>query len=169
MKRLFILRHAKSSWDAKGLDDHERPLNGRGRHAAALMGAVMAERGYRPDGILCSSSVRTRETLELLRPHIGTRVPVLIERELYHASAQRLLARLHRLPDGWDSALLIGHNPGLEQLVLLLPDPTGPRLAPVKFPTAALAVLDFPVTAWSRVEAGAGELADFVAPREIGG
>jgi len=168
MKRLLILRHAKSSWSEAGLGDHERPLNKRGRKAAPLMGAWMAHQGYRPDGILCSSSVRTRETLDLVRPYLGRKIPVMIERRVYLADAHRLLTLLRNLPADWDSALLIGHNPGLAELVELLRDPGASRCAAAgKSPTAALAVFDLPVTDWTRVDSGMGALIELTRPRDL--
>ncbi|MFP3944455.1 MAG: SixA phosphatase family protein [Alphaproteobacteria bacterium] len=170
MKRLLILRHAKSSWAEAGLKDRERPLNKRGRRAAPLMGARMARKDYRPEGILCSPAVRTRETLELVQPHLGADIPVRMEPRIYLASGRQLLALLHELPEAWSSALLIGHNPGLEELVRLLREPgKSPCEAPAKFPTAALAVVDFPVTGWARVDVRMGRLVDLVKPRDIGG
>lgn len=168
MKRLYILRHAKSSWSEAGLNDHERPLNKRGRQAAPAMGAHMARRGYRPDGILCSSAVRTRETLDLVRPHLGCGIPVLLERRVYQAGAAQLLGYVRGLPAAWDSALLIGHNPGLEDLVQLLRDPkTSGRTLSGKFPTAALAVFDLPVTDWTRVDSRLGRLVELIRPRDL--
>ncbi len=170
MKRLLILRHAKSSWAGEGLKDRERPLNKRGRHAARLMGERMARNGYWPDGILCSPARRTCETLELVRPHLGADIPAQIESRLYLATARQLLALLHELPAGWGSALVIGHNPGLEELLRLVRDPkNSPCEMPEKFPTAALAVLDLPVTDWVRVDLRMGRLVDLVKPRAIGG
>lgn len=170
MKRLLILRHAKSSWAEPGLNDRERPLNKRGRRAAPRMGKRMARKGYRPEGIVCSPALRSRETLELVLPHLGARIPVRMEPRLYLATARQLLAVLHELPESWDSTLVIGHNPGLEELVRLLRDPgTSPCEAPAKFPTAALAVFDVPVTGWNRVDFRTGRLIDVIKPREIYG
>ena len=170
MKRLLILRHDKSSRAEPGVKDRERPLNKRGRHAAPLMGARMARKGYRPDGILCSPALRTRETLDLVRPHLGGDVPVRMEPRLYLATSRQALALLHELPAEWVSALVIGHNPGLEELIRLLRDPKSSLCeAPAKFPTAALAVLDLPVTDWSRVDLGMGWLIDIAKPREMEG
>lgn len=168
MKQLFILRHAKSSWSDARRKDHDRPLNKRGKRAASLIGAHMAQRGYRPDNILCSSSLRTRETLDLVRPFLGDDIPVRIEERLYLATASQLLTCLRGLPADRSSVLLIGHNPGLEDLVALLRDPaTSPVGVPAKFPTAALAVFDLPVTDWARIDAGMGTLVELTKPRDL--
>lgn len=168
MKTLYLLRHAKSSWNTPGLDDHDRPLNARGKRAAPLMGAYMAAHGHRPQIILCSSSRRTRDTLELLAPHLGGDIPVVADRGLYLASAQCLFARARSLKDTYESALLIGHNPGLEDLLVLLRDPRrSPQPAPRKFPTAALAVLQFAAHSWRHLAPEKGRLVQIARPREL--
>jgi phosphohistidine phosphatase len=121
-----------------------------------------------PSVVLCSSAVRTRETLDRLLPALGS-PEVLIERELYQASAAKLLARLRRLPDGADSVLLIGHQPAIQQLALGLAG-DGERLPQLrdKFPTAAIASLLF-VGGWGELGAGSAELVDYVKPKELAG
>jgi phosphohistidine phosphatase len=145
MKDLLLLRHAKSSWADPGMEDVARPLNKRGRRAAALIARWMVDEELRPALVLCSSARRTRETLDLLHQALGNRVPVHIEPGLYLADAATLLARLRKLPREVPSALLIGHNPGLQDLVVELADAAGAAPADLrarlhrKFPTAALA------------------------------
>ncbi len=156
-KQLFVLRHAKSSWDNPGLDDYERPLSPRGRRAAELLGAYVRENGIHPELVLCSSARRTRETLEGVAP--GGEVS--IEDELYGASTSSLIERLHGVADGIESVMLIGHNPALQMLVLRLTEgriaATDGYLADVerKFPTGALATLEFEGP-WRELEAGSG-------------
>jgi phosphohistidine phosphatase len=168
-KQLFVLRHAKSSWDNPGLDDHERPLASRGQRAVAVLSEHLRDIDIRPDLVLCSTSRRTRETLEGVAP-AGE---VLIERELYAASAGDVVERLRRLPDETDSVMVIGHNPALQIIVLRLvangdPVPDGSDLAEVKqkFPTGALATLTFECS-WSELGPGCAELADYVRPKAI--
>lgn len=168
-KRLFVLRHAKSSWDDPGLDDHERPLAPRGRRAVKLLGEHMRETGIRPALVLCSSSRRTRETLEGVAPGGET----LIEPELYGASARELLERLRRVPDHVESVMLIGHNPALQILVLRLvvnraAVTPGSDAAAIqeKFPTGALATLTFDGS-WSELAPGCAKLAAYVRPKAI--
>ena len=165
MKRLFLLRHAKSSWEDEDLPDHDRPLAPRGRKAAKRMAKHLRDEGIAPSLVLCSSARRTRETLERVEP----RGDVRVERELYGASASQLLERLRRVPDETQSVMLIGHNPAVQELTLELAA-DGDRLADVerRFPTCALATLSLP-GAWSGLEAGAAELVAFVRQKELPG
>ncbi|MFL5847895.1 MAG: SixA phosphatase family protein, partial [Solirubrobacteraceae bacterium] len=117
MRRLFLLRHAKSSWKDRELADHDRPLAPRGRRATKLIAEHLRQQSVMPAVVLCSSARRTLETLERISPALGEEVSVHIERELYAASEQSLLERLRGLEDGVESVLVIGHNPGLERLV----------------------------------------------------
>jgi phosphohistidine phosphatase len=161
-KQLELLRHAKSSWADPDLADHDRPLNARGRAAAALVGRHLHQETAPPDLVLCSSATRTRQTLKLLE--LGGKVQVKVEDDLYGAGSASLLARLKAVPATVGTVLLIGHNPGMEDLARLL-DRDG--LASVeKFPTAALAVLRFDIGAWSELNPGTGHLATFFTPRD---
>jgi phosphohistidine phosphatase len=119
MKRVYLLRHAKSSWKHPELPDHDRPLAGRGRRAAKAIVRHMRAQEFVPELVLCSTARRARETLERIEPALG-RAPVRVERELYGASARELLARLRRLPDDVGSVLVIGHNPGMHELAVEL-------------------------------------------------
>jgi len=112
MKRVYLLRHAKSSWKHPELADHDRPLAGRGKRAAKGIAKHMRARELEPELVLCSTARRARETLERIEPALG-HTQVRVERELYGASAHDLLARLRRLPDDVGSVLVIGHNPGI--------------------------------------------------------
>jgi phosphohistidine phosphatase len=114
VKRLWLLRHAKSSWDDPGLPDPDRPLAPRGRRAAELLAAHLAASDLRPGEVLCSSSLRTRQTLAAILPALGDALQIRIERELYGAGAAQLLERLQRLPNRVPSAMLIVHNPGIQ-------------------------------------------------------
>jgi phosphohistidine phosphatase len=170
-RQLFVLRHAKSSWDDPGLDDHERPLAPRGRRAVKLVGEHLREQDIHPVQILCSSSRRTRETLDGVDPD-GERV---IEQELYDASCGEVVERLRRVPDETESVMVIGHNPAMQMLVLRLTGANGDGSATVngelaevrrKFPTGALATLLIDC-AWSELEPGCARLAEFVPPRAL--
>jgi phosphohistidine phosphatase len=167
MRRVFLLRHAKSSWEDRGLADHDRPLAPRGRRATMLLREHLRRESVAPAVVLCSPTRRTRETLEGIGPALAQEVPVRIERELYAASAERLLARLRALDDEVDSVLVIGHNPGLELLALSLGG-AGESLAAVrrKYPTGALATLEF-AGSWSELAPGSAELTDFVTPKQL--
>ena len=171
--RLLILRHAKSDWSGKS-GDHERPLSSRGRKAAPLIGSYMRAQGYEPALVLCSTAERARQTLELVLPALATEPESRFERALYLAEWPRLLAEVHDAPAKAAPLLLVGHNPGLEQLAIALSlqpqDDTerarAQKLA-LKFPTAALAVLDFEISEWREARAGTGRLVDFVRPRDL--
>jgi phosphohistidine phosphatase len=168
-KRLFILRHAKSSWDDPGLEDHERPLAPRGQRACKVMAEHLRTNAIEPELVLCSTARRTRETLEGVAP-TGKHV---IESELYSASTGDLVDRLHGVPDDVGSVMLIGHNPALQMLVLRLsrrdPEAAGMRAAVErKFPTGALATLTFEC-GWSELGPGSARLAGFLTPKELNG
>ncbi len=164
--RLLLLRHAKSSWDDASLPDHDRPLAARGRAAAELMGAHLRATGLRPDLVLCSSAKRTRETLELLSLD---EPEVRIEDGLYGADDGSLLARVRLLPEDAGTVLLIGHNPGMQDLAIVLAGPGGGdevvRLRE-KFPTGALAAFEV-VGTWAGVATGDARLSALVLPREL--
>ncbi len=166
-RRLYLLRHAKSSWKDPALADHDRPLAGRGRRAAAAVADHMAERQAVPELVLCSTALRTRETYERLEAALEG-APVHYERRLYAASADDLLERLRTVPDPISSVLLIGHNPGIEELALQLARPSPDRdNLHAKFPTAALATLKLTSSRWSELELGCACLIAFVRPRDL--
>ena len=117
MKTLLLLRHAKSAWSDPRLDDHDRPLNGRGERAAKAMADHIARQGPRPDLILCSTAMRTRQTLAPLVKRLGSPAPpISLENGLYLASEEVLLAHIRAVADGVPTVLLIGHNDGIGQL-----------------------------------------------------
>jgi phosphohistidine phosphatase len=171
MKTLTLLRHAKSSWDDPVSRDFDRPLNGRGKKAAVTIGRHMRGAGLAFDHVIASPAVRVVETVEQVETGYGGALAPEWDRRVYLASASSLLDVVHELPAGADSALLIGHNPGLEDLILLLiPDCADDPLrdsVEEKFPTAALAVLTFDVGTWDAVKAGGGTLASFIRPRDL--
>jgi phosphohistidine phosphatase len=168
-KQLFVLRHAKSSWDDPAIGDHDRPLTARGRRAAGSLARHISATGIEPSLVLCSSSRRTRETLDGIR--VGGQH--VIEPELYGASGEQLLERLRRVPDSVDSVMLVGHNPGVQTLVLRLAAndsaAADPHLSQVqdKFPTGALATLTF-AGAWSALAPGCARLTTYVRPKSLG-
>jgi phosphohistidine phosphatase len=170
MHTLHLLRHAKSSWK-EDVEDHERPLNKRGREAARRVGEHLQGAIEPIDLVLCSSAVRTRQTLELALAKLPTPAPCLIEDGLYLADCDRLLDRLQRLDDSCGSVLLIGHNPGLHELALAIVDPTGSHtraLTSGKFPTAARASFAI-CTPWSRLGGSRHRLIDYVTPASLPG
>ncbi len=172
MKTLLLLRHAKSSWDDPTLADEDRPLAPRGRKAAPRMGRYLEEEGLKPDLILCSPSVRTRDTLALLGP-VGEGMPVRFEPTLYPGTPEALLDALHAADDSASRLLLIGHNPGMEILAAQITDTGDPdsreayRRMSEKFPTAALAVFEAPLSHWADLALGSLRFRTFVRPRDL--
>jgi phosphohistidine phosphatase len=167
MNRVYLLRHAKSSWKVAGVADHDRPLAPRGRRAAKAIARHLLEEGIEPELVLCSTARRARETLERIEPALGTPV-VRFESALYGASAAMLLERLHGVGDDVGSVLLIGHNPAVHMLALDLAGPApAPRELAGKFPTAGLAMFVFPGSSWRALAPGTAELTEFVRPRDL--
>ena len=170
MKTLILMRHAKSSWKDRTLDDHDRPLKKRGRKAAPVMARWLEERGLVPDVVLCSSARRTCETLERMRAAAPSLPEPRVSRGLYEAGPAALLGAVQALPASCGTVLLIGHQPGLGELLRLLAGRLRSaelRRAFEKFPTAAAAVLEANVAAWTDLRAECAEFASFAAPREL--
>jgi phosphohistidine phosphatase len=168
MKTVYLLRHAKSSWADTGIGDLDRPLAPRGQRAAEKIANHLRRQGIAPAIVLCSSARRARETLAVVAPAFGSATEHVIEKGLYAASAAELLSRLRRIPDGTQSVMIIGHNPGLQDLAVTLAGP-GARLERLRegFPTTALAVLRSPIASWRELGPRDAELIDFVVPREL--
>ena len=161
-KTLYLFRHAKSSWDDPSLTDFDRPLNKRGEKAAPLMGKVMRARDVCPSIIICSPSKRTRQTAKLALKKAGLdEAEIVFKNDLYLATTGGLLEIIHKTDDLLNTSMLIGHNPGLSELVYLL---TGVEEA---FPTAALACLRLNVAHWKDVRTGCGKMEWIVRPREV--
>lgn len=172
MKRLSILRHAKSSWADRDQSDFDRPLNARGRDAVPLIGQHLATLDLIPDLILCSTAARASETLDLMRRAIGDKPMIYMREDLYLAEAKKILAMIQKDGGEADHVMIIGHNPGLEMIALLLADPDRSdttaltRLAG-KFPTAALAQFTFGGKSWRDLERRSCELERFVTPKDL--
>ncbi|WP_328773099.1 SixA phosphatase family protein [Streptomyces sp. NBC_00286] len=166
-RRLVILRHAKSAWP-DGVADHERPLAPRGRRDAPAAGRALVGADLRPDLALCSTAVRARQTWELAAAEWATPPPVRHDPRLYVADVPELLATVHEVADEVRTLLLIGHNPGLEELVLTLAgDSLDDALDEVrtKFPTSAIAVLTWYGDTWRSLGPGMALLTDMKVPR----
>jgi phosphohistidine phosphatase len=167
--RLLLLRHGKAAWP-DGVDDMDRPLARRGREAARRMGAYLAEEGLVPDLALVSPARRTEETWALAKPALAG-VPARSEPRIYEAPAERLMSVVAGVEPAVGTLLLVGHNPGLEELLRLL-IPAEERYAQArlrsKFPTAGLAVVDVRSSRWDEIARGAGSLQRFVTPRSLG-
>lgn len=174
MRQLLLLRHAKSSWDDPRLSDHARPLNARGRRAAAGMAAAMRDLGLAPDLVLVSSARRTLQTLEALSPLEGSALVEPMD-DLYLAPWSRLLDVLREVRETVRSVMLIGHNPGLHELALALAGPAAmasgapmPRRLAEAYPTAALAEFSVALP-WHLLEPGGGRLLRFLIPADLPG
>jgi phosphohistidine phosphatase len=166
MKRLVVLRHAKSDWPV-GVADRDRPLGRRGQRDAPAAGRWIAEHVGVPDAVWCSPARRTKETWELLAAQLGGSPPVEFDERIYEASVSDLVEVLRETAKGSSSVLLVGHNPGVQELVLALAG--GQRsevqmLAETKFPTSGVALLDVNGP-WRELAAGSARLADFAVPR----
>lgn len=161
MKTLYILRHAKSSWDNAGLSDFERPLNERGLRAAPMMGGVMRANNFLPNLILSSPATRAKQTAALVKKSAGIESETEYDERIYEASPARLLEIVAEQNAAVESVLLVGHNPGMEGLVKFL---TG-NLEPM--PTAALAVVDLDIKTWSEINSASGSLRVLIRPKEL--
>lgn len=165
-KQLTIFRHAKSSWSTAALDDFSRPLNERGVESAKLMGSILKKMGILPDCIHLSSSVRTGETCELfLQASELKEIPCHASRNLYHAGLSTLLSSIHSFDDAYSRVMLIGHNPGLEALLLHF-CPNAPTFNGKLLTTANVAVIDFDADDWGSIGKQASLLC-LLRPKEI--
>lgn len=171
MKRLTLLRHAKSSWDDPVARDFDRPLNPRGIRAARRMGRYLRDENFDFDLIISSPAMRCVETLNHVGEAFGGARDILWDRRIYLASAPTLCDVIHEASDQSDHLLLCGHNPGFEDLILaLIPDQQGNELRDAveeKFPTAALAEITFPFDQWREITNGSGTLTRFIRPRDL--
>jgi phosphohistidine phosphatase len=164
-RRLMLLRHAKSDWP--DVPDRDRPLAKRGKRDAPVVGRWLREHGYLPDVVVCSAARRTRQTWDLMAPELGGSPSVTFEPRAYAASAMTLLYLVRELPAAPTSALLIGHNPGIEELATSLAEPPDGGDAPgLRFPTAAMAVLEF-AGAWADLAPATARLLAFATPADL--
>ena len=161
MKTLLLLRHAKSDWDDMRLRDIERPLAKRGLHDAPSMGKALKKQGIVPELILCSPAIRAQETLALFTEAAGLEAKVEFEQNIYEASAAELMKIVRHLADEYASVLMVGHNPGFENLLSRLIG------AQRQMPTAALACIEFAIDQWQDVEDNAGKLQWFLIPKML--
>lgn len=170
MKRLCLLRHAKSDWSDPANDDFDRPLNARGTKAADFMAGYIAASPYRPDAILCSTAARAAATCEPLCKALGRKVPVIYRDELYHAMPEVMLEEIRGAPDEAETLLVVAHNPGLVLLAMALAeDPeeeTALRVAH-GVPTGGFIVFEFDAGRWADIEEGGGRTVFFGRPRDL--
>jgi phosphohistidine phosphatase len=161
MRRLVLLRHAKSSWSNPAMSDWERPLNERGKRDAPEMAHKMLKDACQPSLIICSDAVRTRDTLNLLLPVLGSEnKEVVFEGRIYEAELQTLLSITQSISDDHETVLVIGHNPGLSLLAMYY---TG---EPIEMPTCAYVEMEFQIDSWSGLSRGLGNLRSFEYPKK---
>lgn len=161
MKTLYLLRHAKSSWDNSGLSDFERPLNDRGFATVPLIGKTIRERDLIPELIVASPAKRAKQTAELVKEAAEIAVETRFDGRIYAASTSELVAVVSELNDQSNSAMLVGHNPGFENMVRVL---TGEFET---MPTAAFAVIDLEIEKWNEISPECGVLRDLLRPKEL--
>lgn len=170
MRRLMLLRHAKSDWSRTGQRDHDRDLSTRGQAAAPRIGAYLAERALIPDCVLVSTARRTRETWKLVAAALPARVKAIFDERIYEAQPGHILDAIRDIPASCQCLLVIGHNPGLQELALKLTRDGSQdaldRLAE-KFPTAGLAIIDVPIDDWANLHSRSGRLDSFITPRDL--
>lgn len=162
MKKLILMRHAKSDWNDPSLSDHDRPLNKRGRRSAPLMADKIESEGLLPEIVLASSAIRVQETLSLMNGTWACEPEVLTEPSLYLATVAEIMQHVHTLHESWTTAMVIGHNPGMGALV---GDLAGSAL---DFPTAAVAVFEADTESWGNsLKKHEWKLLSFWLPREL--
>lgn len=171
MKILGIFRHAKSDWNDARLRDFDRPLNQRGRKGAAVMGKHIRDHAVGWKRVLASPAVRVTQTIELAGEAAGETPPITWDRRIYLANSATLMEVLRDQEDDPRSIILVGHNPGLEDLIFdLVPDNGSSPLRDIveeKFPTAAYAVLELDIDSWDQIEENCGRLVHLVRPRDL--
>lgn len=170
MKQLYLLRHAKSSWNDPSVEDFDRPLSKRGARAVAILVKYFRHHRIRPDLVLCSPARRARQTIEPLLPPPSD-VPITFEPRLYEAAPTTLRALLTDLPQSCRSVLVVGHNPGLQRLALglAIPGKAQSMLTKLaeKFPTGGLVTLSAPIDDWSELAPDTCTLKGFVRPKDL--
>ena len=169
MRQLFLMRHAKSSWDNPGLRDFDRPLNKQGRKAAVKMGRFMKDEELVPEIVCSSPAARTRETVEHWQSAAGYQPELLYVDGLYGAGLGQLFRVIRQTDEVHRRLMLVGHNPGLHELAIALIETTGDKNTTLfqKFPTATLAVFDLPLNRWSDIAPGNGRLRSFIRPKAL--
>jgi len=170
MKRLCLMRHAKSDWNQPETEDSQRTLNGRGVKSAAFLAEFIVDKGWTPDHALCSTAVRARSTIKPLAEKLEGRCAVDYRDDLYMAMPGTLLDALHGLDDTNETVLIVAHNPGLEMLAVALADEgskdISARMAD-HYPTGALAVFQFDADKWTDIKEGTGRVVFYGKPREL--
>lgn len=172
MKTVTLFRHAKSGEKGNpNIEDIDRPLSGRGLKAAPKMGAALRDRRVKPDLILCSPSVRTRQTLTLASPEAWDEAPkTRFKKDIYEASCETLLKLVNGCPKDVQHVMIVGHNPGLQEFAITLARPGSAELGKIeqKLPTAAIVTFEFDEERWKDIQPATGRIVLFIAPRTLG-
>ncbi|HSD45109.1 MAG TPA: histidine phosphatase family protein [Pyrinomonadaceae bacterium] len=161
MRTLYLLRHAKSSWKDASLADFERPLKGRGREAAEQMGRFLASKKVTVGALISSPSVRTRQTIDIVLRHVHLGVEPQFDQRIYEASLPTLVQVVSEIPDDKKAAMLVGHNPGMEEMLAFLTRESR------HMPTCALAKISVDGSSWKEAGRGSGKLEWFVTPKDL--
>jgi phosphohistidine phosphatase len=170
LKTLTLLRHAKSGWDDPVTRDFDRPLNAKGKRAAQTVGRHLRDLGLAFDHVVASPAIRVGETLDAVTAGYGRTLAPMWERRIYLASSATLLDVVHELPADAERVLMVGHNPGLEDLVMMLVPQTADGLRALveeKYPTATLAELTLAADTWNGVASGGATLTRYIRPRDL--
>lgn len=171
MKTLILMRHAKSSWDAGQIADHDRILSERGRESAPVMGRWLKAQKLKPEMVLCSTAARVGETISLLRPGLPVDISVKEMEGLYMALPREILALIAKVKDKVETLMIVGHNPGIGSLAHWLAGQGDKRTLERmrdKFPTAGIAVIDFDIASWRELDGEQGTLRLFASPKDLG-
>ncbi len=166
MKRVILMRHAKSSWDDLDVSDHDRKLNVRGRKSAVLIGNWLVENGYIPEQVMCSTAVRCMETWAGLKETMDLGIEPEFDRNMYHAHVSMMLEKLSAAAA--DTVLYLGHNPGTSAFAEELLESRPKDRDLYRYPTAATTVIDFDINDWSELSLRSGKLEAFIIPRRLG-
>ncbi|MGB0166257.1 MAG: SixA phosphatase family protein [Luteibaculum sp.] len=162
-KTIYLIRHAKSSWSHPDLNDYDRPLNDRGKYGLSLISNYIKKENIRPEVILYSSAKRTTETFHGICKHMDlNKIHVLSKKELYHASQKTIVNHLNSLPDEYNTAFYIGHNPGITDALNYLTDAGIDNM-----PTLGFAEIEFDVSSWNEVHRALGSLKRFIYPKKL--
>jgi phosphohistidine phosphatase len=163
MKRLILLRHAKSSWKNPGLRDFDRPLNSRGKHNAPMMGKRLVTKGVLPKILISSPAKRAWKTAVLVGKELGySKGSIIADPAIYDAGMNDLLKLVRNFQDDWDDVMLVGHNPGLTEFAEYL---TGEEL--VNLPTCAVCCIDLPIDSWADIRRKSGAMLLYDFPKSI--
>lgn len=166
MKRLILMRHAKSSWDNLNLMDHDRPLNARGREACKTMAAWLVQNGFAPDEVIASTATRCVETWEHVGLTAGWDTPVTYHKALYHSGPQQLLTHVQKASG--DTVMVVVHNPGIASFAQELHGSDMPEDPKFNFyPTASVTVIDFDATDWADIGFAKGKGVAFATPKSL--